>query len=77
MSKKPDCVALILKVGERTREDAKADAAFIVRAVNCHEELLQAAKDALEAMGFGPSNKKHLHDIENQLEQAIAKAEGK
>lgn len=54
-------------------EQARADAAFIVRAVNCHEELVTVLKDL-------------AHYCKDQIDQtafqvrikiAIAKAEGK
>lgn len=52
--------------------EAQANAAFIVRAVNSHEDLLKAAKMALSCMS--PDD----NDITAQsLRNAIAKAEGK
>lgn len=45
------------------------DAAFIVRAVNCHEELLAACKEVLDWV--------LATEVREQLSKAIAKAEGK
>lgn len=55
----------------RTIKDT--DAAFIVRAVNCHEELLRLLKVCLEEMLADGWSHESLEDVE----QAIAKAEGK
>lgn len=55
-------------------ENAEANAAFIIRAVNSHGELLAALKTARSII---------LHDIDEteadccQIDNAIAKAEGK
>jgi hypothetical protein len=59
----------------------KANADFIVRAVNSHEGLLMAAKGALAALehvtGF-TGDETSVADIEiNLLKRAIAQAEGK
>src|ERR1700682_5153340 len=62
-------------------ELARANAAFIVRAVNSHEELLEAAKVALERLGklpgsaeIGTRNPGELSACD-MLQRAIAKAE--
>jgi len=47
----------------------KEDIAFVVRAVNAHEELVQAAKYALQFV--------EVSDARQRLDQAIAKAEGR
>lgn len=53
----------------------EADLDFIVRAVNSHEELLAAAKNAVS---YIEGDKKQWPDeIDLQLRKAIAKAEGK
>ena len=49
------------------------DAAFIVRAVNAHEDLLSIAKAYLEFMSADPSMPKEQKRF---VKQAIAKAEG-
>jgi len=61
------------------RATSEASADFIVRAVNAHDELLGAAKVALERWGkliasaeIGEPNK-----VGDRLVKAIAKAEGK
>ena len=55
--------------------DTRANAEFIVRAVNAHEALLEAVKLALQFIQFCKDT-----DIESSLEirlkQAIAQAEG-
>ncbi|TLN00392.1 hypothetical protein FDZ73_19610 [bacterium] len=58
----------------------KEDAQFIVKAVNCHDELLEACKDAL-AWGF---NREYANNdfssaakVYRALKTVIAKAEGK
>lgn len=66
-------------VAQNLRE---ADAAFIVRAVNSHEELVKALKDVLfvlkgqaEHGNFLDSSERDI-SLEGVVEQAIAKAEG-
>lgn len=54
-------------------EQQDADAAFIVRSVNSHEELLKAARNALDWM----LPEYRDSDVTYALEIAIAKAEGK
>jgi hypothetical protein len=49
--------------------NANETAAFVVRAVNAHEELLVACKEALEWI--------LCTEVREKLQQAIAKAEGK
>jgi hypothetical protein len=63
-------------------EQIRANAAYIVRAVNAHEELLEAAKDALEGLAcYSPTQWARPYVPEPQriekLKQAIAKAEGR
>ena len=60
----------------------KSDAAFIVRCVNSHEELLTVAMEAeclltnyLGAGKFPPGS--DCDEIKKQLREAIAKAEGR
>lgn len=59
----------------------KANAAFIVRAVNAHEELLRAAHAALNlSVERAESRKKWTvrdQQVHEMLEKAIARAEGK
>jgi len=52
------------------KNESEANAAFIVRAVNSHEELLEAAKSLIKYGVVGDEYKE-------QVRQAIAKAEGK
>ena len=54
-------------------DNKKEDAAYIVQAVNAHEELLEAAKAARELSPL--TDKSKWANVLNQLEQAIAKAE--
>ena len=59
------------KYGHPATATSEQDAAFIVRAVNAHEELLQLCKWSLSCM---------LHDntsLKRDLEQAITRAEGR
>lgn len=49
----------------------EANAQFIVKAVNCHEELLEACKKALKH----PENREEESEINYILSQAIAHAE--
>lgn len=56
-------------------EEVEANAAFIVRAVNAHEELLEAAKIGLRYM---KPEEKVIYGVDKKIvERAIAKAEGK
>ncbi len=65
----PEGQFVISLVGSPDDED-KENAAFIVRAVNAHEELLKRLKECYEKLEFkGYSNA--------SVEKAIAKAEGK
>lgn len=52
----------------------QANAAFIVRAVNAHEELLGASKLVLEIIANGCEVTPHIASV---LDKAIAKAEGR
>ena len=53
-----------------SEEEANANAAYIVRAVNCHEELFQALKSVVDYLPEGDGQYvSHLRSI-------IAKAEG-
>jgi hypothetical protein len=58
-----------------------ADAAFIVHACNCHDELLAACKRALSFLHIdvplGTGNDHELMQCQIALQSAIAKAEGK
>lgn len=52
----------------------EADAAFIVRAVNAHEELVELIRSAIPWLVTSPGNPKKLV---KRMEEAIAKAEGR
>lgn len=55
----------------------QANAAFIVRAVNSHEEFLQIAKDALSLVLLASyPNEQKDSQIIKRIKEAIAKAEG-
>jgi hypothetical protein len=58
---------------------AHEDAAFIVRAVNCHEELIEALRSLFGAIKFSGWNIDDLKWTQPMAEarKAIAKAEGK
>ena len=73
--------ASIIKVNKAagyTGSTAEANAKFIVKAVNCHEELTQALKKAeLYLYTFTPAvNKQDYINTLNQIQQAIFTAEG-
>lgn len=53
-----------------TLEEAKANAEFIVRACNCHEELLEACKLAVSCM----AGYEELLVWRTQIKQALANA---
>ena len=55
-----------------TIAEAEANAALIVRAVNHHEELVDALKEIAE--GKGPFNRNPLLHAENVIEEAKATA---
>jgi hypothetical protein len=62
-----------LATGTHVPEDQnQINAAFIVRAVNCHEELVLALKNLLVANG----NQKDFPNIWKEGARALAKAEG-
>lgn len=67
------------KAGFPSKSRQKANAKRIVAAVNCHDDLLQAAKEALSQLRFYDENitiKNHDKELMEQLEAAIANAEG-
>lgn len=74
----------LLVIGNNTTEIAYTrsfeDAAFIVRAVNCHEELLATAKHLLDLLADFSNGDLPPVDVKarwTDYAQAIAKAEGK
>jgi hypothetical protein len=56
-----------------------ADAAFIVRAVNSHEALLSACKQAMEDHEFDRQNESYglMQATVNRMKKAIAQAEAR
>lgn len=70
-----------LRTGTHIPENQnEINAGFIVRAVNSHEELLEACKRVLamlEHCGYGGSNISDEKAHEKMLKDLIAKAEGK
>lgn len=69
---KGPCIAAMQYVND-SEEEAQANAAFIVTAVNSHEELLRACKAALDML----TNDRAIGvPLQAWLEAAIAKAEG-
>jgi hypothetical protein len=68
-------------LSKEENEGRENDAAFIVRAVNAHEELLASAKNALNVLaGVATGQLVGIHPDSNairELRLAIAKAEGK
>lgn len=67
-------IFMVDSMEEHTRAQEKIDAAFIVRAVNSHEELLNALKDVCYAVNNWPESKAEVLKI---AQSAIAKAEGR
>ncbi len=66
---------LLNKAGHKDDAQVRVDAAFIVRAVNAHEEMLEALKGAMMIVkALSSDNDTHFVKL---AEQAIAKAEGK
>lgn len=68
----PHLIARISTFGD----EGKANAAFIVRAVNCHEELLITLKEVQEMFCVGDCGSEHS-SLCKIAKKAIAKAEGK
>ena len=74
----------VMSIWSRNDDRARANAAFIVRAVNCHDELIDACRDALHALEV--TNPEALQGSRSQarirlmakreLRVVIAKAEG-
>lgn len=74
-------IANVAGVGDA---DSKANAAFIVKAVNCHEELVEALQRVSRAIDCGGlkviENKLYptsAYALKDEIAQALAKAEGK
>jgi hypothetical protein len=65
---KPD-LSLLAVCGPARDEQSEADAAFLVRAVNAHEELVSL----LKTMEYMAPNT----ELNNRIKKAIAKAEGR
>ena len=64
------------EMGDLDKDQADANAEFIVRAVNAHDELLEALiAIAPELRGLGLVSK-HCADLSAQVDAAIAKATG-
>lgn len=71
-----DRIALLEQASHRmSMSEVKANAAFIVRAVNAHEELLRIAKQMV--FDWKHNEPKMPVGYINDVLQAIAKAEGK
>jgi len=70
-------VALIETFDPRVEHaEDSANAAFIVRAVNSHEELLAIVKDIYDDEN-DITRRKHSDEMRFRMEEAIAKAEAK
>ena len=54
----------------------EADAAFIVQAVNAHDELVAACKKALQQLAVEDALYGEIEAVQNQLRAALAKAAG-
>ena len=73
----------VISQGKAFAKETEANAAYIVKAVNAHEEMVKALKDVLfvlkgqaERGNFLDSSERDI-SLEGVVEQAIAKAEGK
>jgi len=64
---------------EQARNTVDANAEFLIRAVNCHHELLAALKQTLDALynETTKSNSVWISTTKHMASAAIAKAEGK
>lgn len=58
-------------------EEAAANAEFIVLACNSHEDLLRAAREALQTLDRLPADTLTVPGVSRHLRSAIAKAEGR
>ena len=69
-----------IKALTHNRKEYEANAAFIVKAVNCHDELMDALENAIDMLRFHcqPSNAMagEYMDALNQADAALAAAKG-
>jgi hypothetical protein len=66
---------IVVDCGIRRAEEAEANAAFIIRAVNCHEELLDAVKCLRQHLAlFCTPSDSVAAEIFNLVDGVIAKA---
>lgn len=64
------------KIGDKDFREACANAEFIVRAVNCHDDLLAACKAFVEPWNRGGDWESNItYETYNNARKAIAKAE--
>jgi hypothetical protein len=67
-------------MSSRSESEAMANTAYIVKCVNCHEELVAVLKQMVEEFGFSKTHIGLVHAERQAImkaEQAIAKAEEK
>lgn len=81
---KDDDICMLSQSYQRSGNERYANGEFIVRAVNSHEELLGALRDAYEALERAEFNNEQTEggkgfygSTAKKVWQAIAKAEGK
>lgn len=72
----PDKHQYLVEINVPIDGDERANAEHMVRCVNSHDELLEAAKGIITMIEFGYENQVLVKMLE-KLKKAIAKAEGK
>lgn len=66
------------QIGPRSFISAKQNAELICRAVNSHDELLEAAKEVVDCMlAYSFRGDLMMDEAQNKLKEAIKKAENK
>lgn len=68
---------LVARTQSAIEEDGRANAAFIVRACNAHDDLLEACKEAAEWLESGANGDAWALAPAKTLRAAIARAEGR
>jgi len=63
--------------GLTNAKEQMANALLVIKTVNCHDELLEAARVALMELGGYVPRRESTQQAMNQLNAAILKAEGK
>lgn len=69
------CIAQVSGLGNANEQEQRDNAAFIVRAVNCHDDLLAALEELYMALHGRVHSNRALRALA-QAETALAKAKG-